>query len=188
MIRLTSKTIIMITSTDYHKESTSIASEIRRSLDELIDIFSLIEEADINLAPFDGSWTAAQVLQHLIKSAEGFDKLMNGPAKLTKRAPDQNVETIRRTFSDYSKKMQAMSFLQPANVIYDKDRLMSEIRSVYQRLVHILETQDLQATCTSFSFPVLGELTRLEIGWFVVYHTDKHIYQLKNIAKHFNDK
>jgi hypothetical protein len=45
------------------------------------------------------------------------------------------------------------------------------------------ESMDLSLTCTDFPFPTLGEFTRWEWITFIIYHTKKHIFQIKNIYK-----
>ena len=45
------------------------------------------------------------------------------------------------------------------------------------------KTLKMSEICSAFSFPLYGELTRLGFMWFIVYHTQRHIHQLKNIAQ-----
>ena len=40
---------------------------------------------------------------------------------------------------------------------------------------------DLSATCLDFEMPGIGALTRLEWLWFYVWHTQRHLRQVKNI-------
>jgi len=66
--------------------------EVRKSLADLIEVLASIDEGKINVVPFEGSWTAGQLAQHMIMSNSRFDELMNGPVKETEREPDEMIE------------------------------------------------------------------------------------------------
>ena len=160
-----------------------LEKEIDRSMTALIRVLSLIEEEKINLVPFEGSWTAGQLAQHMIMSNSGFDELINGPVKDTSRKPDEFIEGIRTSFLDFSHKMESPDFVRPPKINYDKHELMQSLNEIRKRLNNTLKGLDLTKTCTAFEIPVLGYLTRLEAAHFVLYHTLRHIHQLKNIAE-----
>ena len=159
-----------------------LEKEVSKSLTGLIEVLSLIDEKKINVIPFEGSWTAGQVAQHMIMSNSGFDELMNGPVKETERNPDQMIEGIKTAFLDFSHKMQSPDFVLPPKMDYNKHDLLQSLKNIRQRLVNTLEGSDLTKTCVGFQVPVLGYLTRLEAAHFVLYHTKRHIHQLKKIA------
>jgi hypothetical protein len=64
---------------------------------ELLQLISSFSQKDINAIPFEGSWTAAMVADHLLKSYTVID-ILNGPGKKTERRPDQKIEKIKEVF------------------------------------------------------------------------------------------
>ena len=160
-----------------------LEKEIERSIAALIEVLSSIEEEKINLVPFEGSWTAGQLAQHMIMSNAGFDELINGPVKDSSRKPDEFIEGIRTSFLDFSHKMKSPEFVRPPEIDYNKHELMQSLNGIKKRLINNLKGLDLTKTCTAFEIPVLGYLTRLESAHFVLYHTQRHTHQLKNIAE-----
>ena len=159
-----------------------LQKEVSNALADLVQIFSSIDEKEINIVPFEGSWTAGQLAQHIIMSNSGFDELMNGPVKDTERKSDEFIEGIRTAFLDFSHKMQSPDFVLPPKIDYKKHELLQSLNNIRDRLDRTLEGLDLTKTCTGFKIPVLGYLTRLEAAHFVLYHTKRHTHQLKNIA------
>ena len=159
-----------------------LQKEVSKTLANLIEVLSSIDEKKINVIPFQDSWTAGELAQHMIMSNSGFDELMNGPVKETERNPDELIERIKTAFLDFSHKMQSPDFVVPPKRDYNKHDLLHSLEHIRQRLGKTLEESDLAKTCVAFEIPVLGYLTRLEAAHFVLYHTKRHTHQLKNIA------
>ena len=159
-----------------------LQKEVSSALADIIQILSQIDEKEINIVPFEGSWTVGQLAQHMIMSNSGFDELMNGRIKETQRKPDELIDRIRTTFLDFSRKMQSPDFVLPPKIDYNKHELLKSLNNIKERLDSTLETLDLTKTCAGFELPVLGYLTRLEAAHFVLYHTQRHTHQLKNIV------
>lgn len=64
---------------------------------------------------------------------------------------------------------------------YEKAYLLGALQDIKAGLDHAVTTLDLTKTCLAFELPVFGYLTRLEAIYFVIYHTQRHLHQLKNI-------
>ena len=67
--------------------SKEILSELDATLKKLYDVLSSFNQETINTVPFEGSWTAAQVGEHLRKSYDGVVQLLKG----------KNIPTVRTT-------------------------------------------------------------------------------------------
>jgi hypothetical protein len=94
------------------------------------------------------------------------------------------VEKIKTVFSDFTRKLKSPDFLVPQKKDYNKDNLLSILRKLKASLEDIIETANLDETCTLFEIPGgLGHLTRQEALAFVIYHTQRHVHQLKNIQQ-----
>ena len=59
---------------------------------ELIELISSFSETQINEIPSAGSWTAAQLAEHVTKSNIGIIKSLNKEGKPPGRAADAGVE------------------------------------------------------------------------------------------------
>lgn len=164
-------------------ETKEIHEKIDSTLTELIDLVSSFNQEQINRVPFEGSWTAGQLAKHMILSNSGFIQLLNGPVKDTEKAPDQMVERIKNDFLNFNIKMKSPEFVVPPGKPYELEYLLHSLEDTKPKLLEAIDTLDLTKTCIAFQLPGGGFLTRLEAIHFVLYHTQRHIHQLKNIRQ-----
>ncbi len=163
----------------------TILIDTDKTFTALHQLISSFDEEQLNDIPFEGSWTAGQVVQHLILANSGFLEVMQGPVKDTERIPDEQVEHIKRDFLNFSIKMESPDFILPLPLSYSKHRQLGTIEEIKSGILHVIETMDLSKICMTFELPGYGFLTRFEAVYFVNYHTQRHTHQLKNIYHHF---
>lgn len=158
-----------------------ILSEMTNTTAKLLQTISSFPEENFNTVPFEGSWTAAQVSDHILKSVSGIHELLYTTTKPTSRQPDEKLESIRAMFLDFSTKMKSPDFVLPRNTPLEKGRVLTAWEGTKAKITEAVKTLDLSATCTAFEIPGFGEFTRSEWAWFAIYHIQRHTHQLKNI-------
>jgi hypothetical protein len=136
---------------------------------------------DFNKVPFEGSWTAGQVVDHILKSVEGVANVISAEAISTERAPDEFVKSIADTFLDFNVKFESPDFVLPGDPPHDRTVLLDKTREIFNELCNLVETKDLSLTYTEFKLPGSPEMTRLEWAYFALFHTQRHLRQLRNI-------
>ncbi len=99
-------------------ETQELQSHVNKTFTELAEIISSFNEDQINLIPFEGSWTAGQVAEHILLSVSGFEKTINGSVAETERAPDALKDKIKASFLDFTIKMKSPDFIIPAEKNY----------------------------------------------------------------------
>jgi hypothetical protein len=160
----------------------TLLKEIKTTFNELNDIIFAFDEERLNVVPFEGSWTAAQVAEHIIKSLSGLKDLLNGPTEKADRQPDEKVKAVRDLFLNFTIKMKSPEFILPGNSPHTKDELSTSLKNLEQDMIGALEL-DLTQVCTAFELPTFGKFTRLEWINFYLVHTERHTQQLKNIFR-----
>jgi hypothetical protein len=167
-------------------QTATIGAEVDKTISDFLQVLSSIDQEKFNTVPFKDSWTAGQLAQHVLLSVAGFTDLIYGAVKETERAPDQGIETIRRIFLDFSTKLKSPAFIVPPVMDYTKEEQITVLEQKKALLTQASETMDLAKTCTGFQLPAMGFLTRLEALYFVMYHTQRHTHQLRNISHQLN--
>jgi hypothetical protein len=157
-----------------------LLTELRSTKAELEKAISSISKDKFNTIPFEGSWTAAQVTEH-IQNAIGRGVLY-GATKPTDRKPDEKVAQTGNLFLNMDIKMQSPDFIYPSDKKYNKAEVLAAVNETFLKLIEAAESLDLSLTCLAFEIPGFGTFTRLEFVWFYVFHTQRHIIQLKKIA------
>jgi hypothetical protein len=156
--------------------------ELFASLDEITSEFLKVilsfHEEQINKVPFENSWTAAQVADHVNKSNKSMIRSLSEKGKASGRNGDEGVEKLRELFLNFDSKLQSPKFILPTQDTYNKEALIADLRNSVERIKELSKTVDVSEM---INHPVFGEVTKFEILHFIVYHTQRHIHQLKNI-------
>ncbi|MCK7554270.1 DinB family protein [Chitinophaga sedimenti] len=160
---------------------TNLSQQAGQVLAAMSTRFSAFPEPDVNIAPFAGSWTPAQVVQHILLSLDGCLALLNGPTAATGRNPEQHVQELRDIFLNFEEKYQSPPDIVPEEKIYDKTALSRQLDDLRRNLETAISSHDLTRTCTTFEFPTVGYLTGIEVANFAVVHTQRHIHQLEEM-------
>ena len=158
----------------------NLVNELEATKTTLIEAISSIEEDKFNTIPFKDSWTAAQVCEHLLKAIS--TSVLFGDTKPTDREAGEKIQQTADLFLNMGIKMTSPDFILPSGDAHTKAGILGDIKAVFERLLQAVKTLDLSATCTSFEIPGFGECTRLEFVYFFMFHTQRHINQLKNIS------
>ena len=149
---------------------------------ELTNILEQFTQEELNAVPFEGSWTAGQVGDHILKSIVGAPDAIYGPTADAGRAPDEKVAQIKSVFLDFTTKLKSPDFILPGDGPFDKAELNAALADSWKKLAKASEELDLSPLCTLAKLPGSGPLTRLELLYFCMVHTQRHIHQLREIA------
>ncbi len=133
-------------------------------------------------------WTIGQQLEHLRLSVTGAMPILYGPVKATERSPDQFVKAIKDLFLDFEAKYPSAPVLIPQEKDYDNSTLTTELLDAYEQLEKFIQATDLTDTCVATEFTGIGYLTRLEWVAVAIYHTQRHVKQVKDILKDLKEK
>ena len=155
---------------------------------KLLQALSSFNEEELNTIPFEGSWTAGEVGEHLLKAGSGLTQLLLGNTQPANRPQDKNVKAIESIFLDFTKKAKSAQAICPSNEPKDKKKLIGSLKETMDDIRQTADLLDLSLACMDFPFPTSGEFTRWEWISFVICHTIKHTYQIENIYKTMCDK
>ena len=159
-------------------DKDELAKEIALYADQFINRISEFTTDQLNIVPFENSWTAGQVAHHIIKATDG---LPDEKTEIPARQPDQLVEELKAIFLDFNAKYQSPDFVLPGNGPYDKNSLLMELERIKKQNMAIALTKDISLLCKDFEFPGVGYLTRFEWLKFMTFHTQRHLHQLNKI-------
>ena len=165
--------------------STVVAAQVEAVKDKLLQTLKPVKQDEINHIPFAGSWTPGQVGEHINLSVSGMIDILGAPARATTREPDQYVKGIRDMFLNFRLKFQAAQNITPTAEHHDKIALITTLTDTFQKFIDIILSEDLTGTFPDAQFPGIGPLTRLEWVYLTIYHTQRHIHQLKEMRKSF---
>jgi hypothetical protein len=166
-------------------DTNKILSETSATVSAISNLMAAVDEERVNTVPFDGSWTAPQLLRHVSKSMQGMAKAMQMEAKPANRNPAERIDGLKNVFLDFSRKLTQPDFLIPENQVYKKQTAIDELNKSFNEFKAKASRANLHELVEGLP---LGPITKLEIVYFVLYHTQRHLHQLKNISAVLNRK
>jgi hypothetical protein len=169
--------------TDTLKDTKEFFASLDEASSELIHLISSADSTTINTVPSDSyriknSWTAAQLASHVTKSNKAIAQALNMEGKTAERNPGERVEELKAMFLNFTTKFQSPEFIRPKQDSYQKDTLISDLKKSVEQLKELRGKINLSEI---ISLPAFGEITKFELLHFVLYHTQRHIHQLRNI-------
>lgn len=158
-----------------------LKQEVENAFAALYQTLSLFDQSEINVIPFEGSWTPGQVTRHIIKATSGFKKVCDGNTKKSDGAIDEKIAVLKDIFLNFNTKYDSPESIYPEDWEYDKTKLLSTLEKIESEILDIAENYDLSLTCLDFEIPGVGNLTIYELISFAIFHTKRHTHQLKVI-------
>lgn len=162
----------------------SHTEELLISLDKAFSNFFLVlnefDQLQLNTLPFEGSWSAAQVADHVTKSNRSIAKALLLKGAIINRNPFERVQELKGIFLDFSTKLKSPDFILPDEDHFEKETVISKL---LESLRKIKEAATHTELLEMINHPAFGDITKFEILHFVVYHTQRHAHQLENIFR-----
>lgn len=158
--------------------TTGLFEEVDKTTTAFFELLRSFSADEINKIPFPGSWTAAQVGDHVRKSNNGIAQSLQMHGRTGERKPDQRVDDLKKIFLNFNSKFNSPEFILPGQEIYDRQELLERLKRSIERLKQDRENVALSEI---IDLVPLGTISKLELFHFVVYHTQRHLNQLKNI-------
>jgi hypothetical protein len=156
-----------------------LAASIDNAYLDFIKILNSVKEEQLNTVPFEGSWTAGQVTDHILKATADIP---DGNTRAADRPFHVLAPELESTFLNFDIKMQAPEFVQPGNGPFSKNALIESLDQTRNLHLETIANKDLTAVCLDFEFPYTGHLTRYEWFRFFAAHVRRHTRQLQHIA------
>lgn len=153
-----------------------LMAQLEQTTSRLLQLVEAFGQQEINDIPFEGSWTAAQVADHITKSNSSIAKALTLKGSEINRDPGERIQELKEIFLDFNTRLKSPNFILPSQDIYEREIVIRELGESVERVKEIAREQDLSEM---ISHPAFGDITKYEILHFVLYHTQRHIHQLE---------
>jgi hypothetical protein len=160
-----------------HKDQ--LIAEIGKLIDQYTALLAAVDDNKVNSVPYTGSWTAPQLLIHVSKSINGMARAMQTEAPPAQRGPGERIEELAGIFLDLTRKFNAPAFIIPEDGPYEKQAVIEKLQRSFDRFKESADTASLDGLVDGLPF---GAVTKLEIIYFVLFHTQRHLDQMKRIC------
>src|SRR5258708_17270291 len=138
-------------------DTQKLSGQVKETETAIIGDLDRFSEEQLNIVPFEGSWTGGQVAEHLLKSA-GVADVVFGHTAPTSRPPDEKVPMLR-IFLDFSIKMKSPDFIIPSDGFHPKKPLIDGLRGRWQRMGEAVDKLAPSGARLYFETPQVARLT-----------------------------
>jgi len=153
-----------------------------------IELINQFPDSYFNSKPDATTWSAAENVDHIIRSEFGVERLFKSETKYDpERNIDEKIEEITHRFKDRSKKLQAFGVVLPSEGEKSKSELTRKFIHSRKQVTELIKTQDLEEICMKFEHPLFGYMTRKEWIHFNIVHAERHADQINELKEHLNN-
>jgi hypothetical protein len=156
-----------------------VISEIETQMQDLKAMVQNLSADQINTIPYKNSWTAAQLLVHVSKSTKAVAGAMEALAEIAGRDPGEKINGLRAALLDFSTSLKAPGFIVLEEGVYKKEDILGNLAQSINALKKAVVSADLKGLVKDFP---LGDVTKLELLHFALYHTQRHLHQMQKIS------
>lgn len=168
---------------------TSTAEEILTAIGEAVSdmggLMESLDETQVNTVPYEDSWTAGQLFNHVTKSINGMAGALLKESAPAERDPGEKIAGLRTAFLDFPTKMKSPDFIIPDDRSYQKQPTIEALKESSELLKENTGKANLNDLLTGLP---MGEVTKLELLHFLLYHTQRHLHQMHKIANALQSK
>ena len=170
--------------TTQNTNPTDLINEIENLHKNFNKVLLQFSEDEINIVPFEGSWTAGQVTEHIIKSNKGIlEQLLNSNTKSANRPFDEQLKVVQEVFRS-EEKMKSAPHLVPTELSHNLDNLRITLKKQKEQRIETIKEKDLGELIAALEFPPSSDgLTRYEWLNLIIEHGNRHQKQIENIYK-----
>ncbi|MEQ9091626.1 MAG: DinB family protein [Balneola sp.] len=165
----------------------SLAEEYQSNTESFIKFIENLSDDIFNKKPDKNTWSAAENVEHIIRSEFGTARLFNASTeKGPSRNTEERIQKIESLFRDRTKKLQAFGVVLPTDSDKDKSELLEKFKTSRTQVIELIKVQDPDEICTRFEHPLFGFMTRREWIHFNMVHSNRHIDQIQELVVNFS--
>lgn len=163
-------------------QKEQLATLLKNNHAKFIQQIKGLSDEDLCYAP-EGKWTAAQQLDHIVRSVSPVNMAMGLPKFILKwkfGVANRASKTYEGLTEKYTRKLQeggkaSGRFVPPPVLADQKEKLLSQLDRVVNKLYHKTGRHSEEALDKYIlPHPLLGKLTLREMLYFTAYHVQHH--------------
>ncbi|NCU02771.1 MAG: DinB family protein [Chitinophagaceae bacterium] len=145
---------------------------------ELLNLLQSFDEKSLNHKPGPGRWSMAQVADHISLSNNSIARALLLRGQPVDRDPGERIDELKSIFLDFNERYEAPGFIVPTKDIYNPALLINEFQASVAEIMKRMYENTLDEL---INHPAFGNISKFEIMHFVLFHTQRHLKQVKEI-------
>ena len=159
-----------------------LTQRYRENTDNFIQSFIGISDELFVKKPNHGSWSIAEVVEHIYRAEFGTTRLFSGDVTLEPdRDSEAKIKEMHDRFLVSDKPLNAFGAVLPTGENNIKSELIEKIQNNREAVIQLMPAHNLDEVCLKFAHPIFGQLTKREWIEFNMIHVLRHMKQIERI-------
>lgn len=170
----------------------SLSEKTKTAISNLTDLIDNCSEEELHFKPSPDSWSILECAEHIYLVNTGVYRILQAPPptaienKLREIHSEGKLNHILVTKRDI--KRNAPPFVVPKGIFKTKEDVKQAINRDTTGIIAILGTNDISKETQTFAHPSIGEMTKTDWVHFLIAHTERHLFQIKEIREGFRNR
>jgi len=159
-----------------------ISKDYLANLGYLTKVVDQIPESKLAINIDENSWSIVNIIEHILVVEKSTLWLTQFDAENIDRSPSYKMSQIKKGLLNFDHKVLAPEVMRPSKNRSDHQSMLKELKTIRLELLKIGEEKGWNQLITKFDHPFFSSLTRLEWVYSNIYHTERHIQQIRKIS------
>ncbi len=156
-----------------------LQNDILESNEKARQVFATVNENECRIRPDDATWSALDCLEHIVVVEKSVINVLK--MELDEDSPETpGVMRIQSALANRHARIPAPDFILPNGRFSTWQEATEKFFAQRQTLFDMAENKVHEQTGT-FAHPLLGPMTKLEWLYFGLAHTERHLFQIKDV-------
>lgn len=168
---------------------SSIQEKITATIDKLTDLINQSDQQELEYKATPDFWSILECAEHIHLVNSGIARILQKPA------PETNENMVSELFGEGKMnhllvtkrevKQVAPESVAPKGIFKTAEEAKKAIHKDIHVILHLLNTKDFSQETFIIHHPRLGNMTKTDWLYFLIAHTERHLYQIQEIKSLF---
>ncbi|MCS7086674.1 MAG: DinB family protein [Bacteroidia bacterium] len=154
-------------------------NDVLQSTEAARRLFETISEDESRTKPDENSWSALECLEHIVAVENAVLDILDKNLDVSS-SDSVGVSKIQAVMSNRKKRFSAPENLLPEGRLATWQEATQKFFDQRRRLVETIANRVHEQPGT-FDHPALGPMTKLDWIYFAIAHTERHLFQIKDV-------
>jgi len=157
-----------------------LLQSLESSTHALSRFFSSVDERQFNEQKGAG-WTIGETAEHIVLLEQMVNKALPF-AHPSSRDPQLKIEPVKNGLLNLSQRFAAPDFIVPAKSNKVQQDLVAQFLEERKKMIELFSGLEFNET-VDYRHPVIGSMTRIEWGYFILHHAERHLAQMNALLE-----
>lgn len=162
---------------------------VDRNTRAVLDLAKTCSKEKLAFGP-EGGWNILQILEHLYLTDKRIIQIMAQPSEAVAASDEVFGDAKLKDFmvTQRGRRIEAPDALKPTGAVRDLGEFETLFLKTRNELKEAVESGKIQMDDKLRKHRIFGDMTQRDWIYFLIHHTDRHVEQIKDLLKRFENR